>query len=46
MLFIEPETRLLNAVKKAKQLKLQAEYYQEGSQVLTFNLSDLDASKL
>ncbi len=41
-LFIDGEQRLLSAVAKAKKLKLQSEYYQEGNQVLNFEVAGLD----
>ena len=45
-LFVEPEQRLLNSVLKSKKLKIQADYYQEGRQVLLFDISGLDIKKL
>jgi hypothetical protein len=45
-LFIEPEQKLLSATLKAKQLKLQAEFFQEGRKVLNFDVAGLDAKRL
>ncbi len=42
MFFIEPASRLAFSIKKAKQLKLEGKYYQEGRQVLQFDVAGLD----
>jgi hypothetical protein len=46
ILFLESEARLLAFVQKSKKLKLEAQYYQEGSQVLFFDLGGLDRAHL
>jgi hypothetical protein len=46
MLFIEPESRLLVGLMKAKTLKLEATYFEEGRRVLAFEVSGLDKTKL
>ena len=45
-LFLEPASRLLTLASRAKQLRLQADYFQEGQKVLYFELSGLDIKQL
>lgn len=46
LLFLQPEAKLLKASVGAKKLKLQAIYYQEGQQVLNFDLDGLDIKRI
>jgi hypothetical protein len=45
-LFISPTARFLTALQKAKRVQIEATFYQEGSRVFAFDVSDLDAGKL
>ncbi len=45
-LFIEPERRLLTATAKARKLKIEEQYYQEGRQVLSFDVAGIDLKRL
>ena len=46
VLFLNSEQRLLSDVVKAKELKVEAEYFEEGTQVLTFEVTGLNATRL
>lgn len=46
MLFIEPESRLLNSILKAKSVKVEAAFFEEGRRVLTFSVAGLDKSQI
>lgn len=45
-LFLEPHAQLMQSIKTAKLMRVQAEIYQEGAPVLEFNVAGLDAKKL
>ncbi len=45
VLFIQPYGRFLNALKRSKHVKIEAEYFKEGLQTLFFDIPTLDIPK-